>query len=51
MENTYVFKIYYDKKFVTTITAHTKWEAIDNAFYRYFYEYDRKKINATRLQK
>lgn len=46
MEATFLFKIYYDKKFVSTITAHTKWEAIDRAFYIYLYKYDRKKITA-----
>lgn len=48
MENTYVFKIYYDKKFISTITAHTKWEAIDRAYYKYFFNenLDRKKLKA-----
>lgn len=35
MEATHQFKIYYDKKFVCSIISHTKWEAIDRAFYKY----------------
>jgi predicted alternative tryptophan synthase beta-subunit len=33
MERSYNFKIYYKGEFVCSITAHTKWEAIDRAYY------------------
>lgn len=35
MENSYTFRITYDKTYVCTISAHSGFEAIDRAFYRY----------------
>jgi hypothetical protein len=53
MENTYTFNIYYDKKWVCDIVAHTKWEAIDKAYYRYLWvdNIDRSKLKAKCLIK
>lgn len=39
MENQYFFKIFYDKVCVLSIVAHTKWEAIDKAYYKFIGEY------------
>lgn len=49
MENTYNFKVYYDKKWICDIVAHTKWEAMDKAYYKYLYESnaDRSKLKAS----
>lgn len=47
MENQYCFSVYYEKKFVLSIVAHTKWEAVDRAFYKFIGEYpnlERKKF-------
>lgn len=49
MENTYNFKVYYDKKWICDIIAHTKWEAMDKAYFRYLYSdnlSDRSKLKA-----
>ena len=35
MENNYYFKIYYAHAFVWSVVAHTKWEAIDRAYYKF----------------
>ena len=35
MENQYYFKIYYAQAFVWSVVAHTKWEAIDRAYYKF----------------
>lgn len=35
MENQYCFKVYYDKTFVWLVVAHTKWEAIDRAYFKF----------------
>ncbi len=35
MESTYLFRIYYDNKPFCTIVAHTKWEAVDKAYFKY----------------
>jgi hypothetical protein len=37
MEANYLFKIYYDKEFVCLMVAHTKWEAVDRAYFKYLY--------------
>lgn len=37
MEREYLFKVYYDKVFVLDVFAHTKWEAIDKAYFKYLY--------------
>jgi hypothetical protein len=37
MESSYLFKIYYDKEFVCTIVAHTKWEAVDKVYFKYLH--------------
>lgn len=49
MEATYNFKVYYDKKWICDIVAHTKWEAMDKAYYKYLYESnaDRSKLKAS----
>lgn len=49
MENTYVFEIYYDKKFICNCLAHTKYEAVDRMYYKLALNYplfDRKKLKA-----
>jgi hypothetical protein len=35
MENQYCFKVYYDKVLVWLVFAHTKWEAVDRAYYKF----------------
>ncbi len=35
MESQHYFKIYYAQAFVCSVVAHTKWEAIDRAFYKF----------------
>lgn len=35
MENQHYFKIFYENICVWSVVAHTKWEAIDKAFYRF----------------
>lgn len=35
MESQHYFKIFYDKVCVWSVVAHTKWEAIDKAYYRF----------------
>jgi len=35
MESQHYFKIYYAQEFVWSVVAHTKWEAIDRAFYKF----------------
>ena len=38
METTHQFRIFYDGKAVCLMTSHTKWEAIDRAYYKYITE-------------
>ena len=52
MENVHSFKIYYGNVAVCTLVAHTKWEAIDKAFYKYIGVHPhivRSKFKATKL--
>ena len=35
MENKYYFDVYYGKACVWSVVAHTKWEAIDKAYYKF----------------
>lgn len=35
MESQHYFKIFYDKVCVCSVVAHTKWEAIDRAYYKF----------------
>ena len=49
MESEYLFKVYYEKTFVMSMVAHTKWEAVDKAFYKFIGEHpylERKKFKA-----
>jgi hypothetical protein len=49
MESQYFFKVYYEKTFVLSIVACTKWEAVDKAFYKFLGEHpnlERKKFKA-----
>ena len=39
MEATYYFKIYYNRKAVCTITAHSIYEAIDRTYSKYVNQY------------
>ena len=52
MESEYYFKVYYDKVCVWSVVAHTKWEAIDKAYYKFIgdgMELDRKNMKAKKL--
>jgi hypothetical protein len=52
MENQYFFKIFYDKLYVLSIVAHTKWEAIDKAYYKFIGDrphLDRAKFKAKKV--
>ena len=49
MESQHYFKIYYAQEFVWSVVAHTKWEAIDKAFYKFISDHpylERKKFKA-----
>jgi hypothetical protein len=49
MEQEYFFKVYYEKNFVLSVAACTKWEAIDKAFYKFISDHpnlERKKFKA-----
>ena len=35
MENQYFFKVYYDTVLVWLVVAHTKWEAVDRAYFKF----------------
>jgi hypothetical protein len=35
MEEQYYFDVYYGKVCVLSVVAHTKWEAIDKAYYKF----------------
>jgi len=52
MENQYCFRVSYLKKSFCLVVAHTKWEAIDKAFYKFTSEgltIDRKVMTAKKL--
>jgi hypothetical protein len=52
MEAIHQFKIYYDKVLVWAVVSHTKWEAIDRAYYRYITQcptIDRAKFKAKKV--
>jgi hypothetical protein len=52
MESLHYFKVYYNKEFVCSISAHTKWEAMDRAYYMYASEMpnlERSKFSATKI--
>ena len=52
MENQYCFRVSYLKKNLCLVVAHTKWEAIDKAFYKFTSEgltIDRKVMTAKKL--
>ena len=52
MEATYYFKIYYNKKPVCTMCAHTIYEAIDKTYSKYsgmYPDIDRKFFTATKI--
>ena len=38
MEAIFLYRIYYNKIQVWSVIAHTRWEAIDKAYYRYITE-------------
>lgn len=49
MEAIFLFKIYYKKVRVWSVIAHTRWEAIDKAYYEYATKYpliERSKFKA-----
>jgi hypothetical protein len=49
MESLHCFKIYYGNVYVLNVTAHTKWEAIDKAYYKFISnrpDLERKNFNA-----
>jgi hypothetical protein len=53
MERTYYFKIYYAGRFVESILAQTKWEAIDRAYHKYIGIYqnvDRGQLKANKIR-
>ena len=35
MESQHYFAVYYDREWVWSVVAHTKWEAIDRAYYKF----------------
>ena len=52
MESQHYFKIFYGQVCVWSVVAHTKWEAIDKAYYKFTadgMELDRKKMTAKKL--
>jgi hypothetical protein len=52
MESQHYFKVYYAQEFVWSVVAHTKWEAIDKAYYKFIgdgMELDRKNMRAKKL--
>lgn len=52
MENQYCFRVYHLTYSLGLVVAHTKWEAIDKAYYRFTsdgIELDRKKMKAKKL--
>ena len=52
MENQYCFRVYHLTYSLGLVVAHTKWEAIDKAYYRFTsdgMQLDRKKMKAKKL--
>jgi hypothetical protein len=52
MESVHYFKIYYGNVFVCGITAHTKWEAVDRAYYKFISDsphLERSKFKAKKM--
>lgn len=52
MEYQYYFKVYYGKICVWSVVAHTKWEAIDKAYYKFVTDkpkLDRSKFSAKKI--
>ena len=52
MEKIYYFKISYNKNYVCTIGAHSNFEAIDKAFYKYVWKHpylSRKLLKAKKV--
>jgi hypothetical protein len=52
MENQYCFRVYHLKYSICLVVAHTKWEAIDKAYYKFIgdgMELDRKNMKAKKL--
>lgn len=52
MESLHYFKIYYGNVYVLNVTAHTKWEAVDKAYYKYIPErpyLERSKFKAIKI--
>ena len=51
MESQHYFNVYYGKVCVWSVVAHTKWEAIDKAYYKFIEnrpDIDRGKFRAIR---
>lgn len=52
MESLHYFKIYYGNVYVLNVTAHTKWEAVDKAYYKFIGErphLERSKFKAKKV--
>lgn len=52
MENQYYFKVFYAQSFLCSIVAHTKWEAIDRAYFKFIGDrphLDRAKFKAKKI--
>lgn len=52
MENQYCFRVFHMEHSICLVVAHTKWEAIDKAYYKFTadgMELDRKKMKAKKL--
>lgn len=52
MESQYYFKIFYNKVCVLSVVAHSKWEAIDKAYYKFIGDMphlDRAKFKAKKI--
>lgn len=48
-ESMYVFNVMYNGKCIMTISAHTKWEAINKAMYKTNWKYNRSKVTAKKM--
>lgn len=51
MEREYLFEVYYGKNLVKTITAHTKWEAVEKVYSRLVPEYPNLDRSLFRVKK
>ena len=52
METLYHFSVYYGQVCVWSVAAHTKWEAIDRAYYKFIVDrpnLDRTKFKAKKI--